>query len=748
MLDIRCVRLNDSSPREHNHSQPCLTLEQYTREKNRYFTTGAIFVFLEGNHMLQTPLKLKHVSNLSLTGVRNDSSVSIICKEYIALFNATNIAIERLTFKRRSFSSPLISFDQSNKIHISNSVFLGAGIYSTSPAALYCHATNIAITNCLFKDNTNPKGEGGAILAKSETNLRLTGNNFTRNGAGRGGAICTSESSLLLEGTTMNIFNDNYCSHYPNIIRGGAVLYCEMCRVNIRGRNIFENNKCSLQVDLASVISIDTGTLTLSGVARFYRNEAKYGTIHLKCSHAQIEGESIKFVENSGGGVYISYSPPLLHKEYCFLCRDNTTYCTLLLVNNKTLISANFMRNRKLEQVGYGIIHILYAENVLLRNINSIGNNDTSLTIKKSSVEVEGANLFSGNFQALLISDSNVVFYGNTSIYNSCGVEMYVSNVSFTGYTIFQENSGKNGSAVRSKDVSLLFNGTTKFTNNTAIGNSVGGALYALNTKITMEGFVTFSFNSAKDGGAMWLDQITLILEPNTILNTSYNTASEYGGFIYYCDRVTGSQCAWNALKDPIYASNLPDCFIRSKISIINKRKTIFIQTRLISYHNAAGKDGALLYGGLLDRCVYSKRYMDSRLLARVFFTRIIQKNSLKNEVTSQPYTLCFCDGKSQCDNKSDVHVSTYRGQSFTVSVLALGQNKSITPTTVTAVISQNARLVDKRKIQQTISQNCSDLTYSIYSEENQVNLTLSSDGPCHNTGTDKVVISVVGKIQ
>ena len=742
--DIHYVRSNGSSLPDH-HGQPCLTLEQFIRVKNRYFTAGATFIFLEGNHSLQTPLEISHISNLSLTGVRNDSSVSIMCREYISLFNATSIAIERLTFKRRSSNSALISFNQSDNINISNSVFLGER-HSVS-AALSSYDSNITITNCLFKGNENLRGKGGAIFAEFLTNLRLTGNNFMRNGAGIGGAIYASKSSLILEGSPMNLFRHNFCNvplsihiHYG---RGGAI-YCTNCVVNIRGKNIFEGNHClneSIRHDgCGGAIMLHIGKLSISGVAHFYKNKAKTGIIYLKCFHAQIEGESINFLENSGGGIDMTYSPPTIN--YCSqYCKDDNKYCTF--GNDKTLISANFVRNDH----PYVIIKIFDVENIILRNMNIIENNSTSIHVMDSSVELEGANLFSGNYRTLLIADSTVVVSGTTRIYNSYSIRVSIlySNISFTGYTLFHNNSGLKGSAIVSNEGSMSFNGITIFTNNTATGDSGGGALNAMRSEITMKGNVTFSFNSAKNGGAMWLDRTSLTLAPHTTLSTSYNTASEYGGVIYNQDRITAYQCAWN-LKNELRTAYLPKCLLRIKYEayhtpVLHIRFKPENSVQLNSYKNTAGKDGIFLYGGLLDRCRYSKNHLYDYLVAEFIFTKAIQKLSRDNEVTSQTYSLCFCDRKSKCDHIKDLLV--HRGQKFIVTVVALGQNNSITPTTVTAVTSQNARLKDNYKSQQSIQRHCSDLTYSIYSKESQVNLTLYPDGPCRDTGTAKVVINV-----
>ena len=146
------------------------------------------------------------------------------------------------------------------------------------------------------------------------------------------------------------------------------------------------------------------------------------------------------------------------------------------------------------------------------------------------------------------------------------------------------------------------------------------------------------------------------------------------------------------------------------------------IHVQLTSYKNAAGRDGIFLYGGLLDRCIYSRfLYYDSGV-ERYIFKKAIQIIS------------------KGIKSYHDI-IRTHRGQSFTVSVLAIGQNHSIIPITITAATSQNARLKDNYKSLQTIPRHCSNLTYSIYSGESHVNLTLRPDGPCRDTGT--VVINV-----
>lgn len=72
-----------------------------------------------------------------------------------------------------------------------------------------------------------------------------------------------------------------------------------------------------------------------------------------------------------------------------------------------------------------------------------------------SSVEFEGVNLFSDNYEALLIDRSTVHFSGNTSIYNSYlhGATITGSSISFSGYTLFHNNNGYYGGAITLNDV-------------------------------------------------------------------------------------------------------------------------------------------------------------------------------------------------------------------------------------------------------------------------------------------------------
>lgn len=111
---------------------------------------------------------------------------------------------------------------------------------------------------------------------------------------------------------------------------------------------------------------------------------------------------------------------------------------------------------------------------------------------------------------------------------------------------------------------------------------------------------MNFSFNFAKNGGAMKLEETSLTIGRYTSLCSSHNTATDYGGGIYYEDVVTANQCKFkNNNHMNIY--KLPHCFLDFEYRNLNVLLSIH------SYKDTAGKGGSFMYGGLLDRCKLKK---------------------------------------------------------------------------------------------------------------------------------------------
>ena len=148
-------------------------------------------------------------------------------------------------------------------------------------------------------------------------------------------------------------------------------------------------------------------------------------------------------------------------------------------------------------------------------------------------------------------------------------------------------------------------------------------------------------------------DQTVLQFTSSLNLNTSYNTASEYGGAIYHEDEEIQYQCQDHA-KLPEH-----ECFIRLLLTSGNSNDPEeefyylnITSMAIFSYNNSAGIDGSFLYGGLLDRCHMSIAVMhmdeyiilgidgDYSLLKPSIY--IVQPNDSINTISSKPYKLLF----------------------------------------------------------------------------------------------------------
>ena len=556
---------------------PCLTLDQYILESSQYFTTGATFVFLPGNHSLNTSLTIATISNISFRGADIGPQAIIVCTDVVNVNNVTGLDINRITFMLQLTGSHLSAFvfSSSQAIAINDSVFRNGSIPSPGRAILSAD-TSIMITNCLFEGNTG-NGYGGALFALSGTIMTLSGNIFSRNQATTGGAIYAEKSAHIV----------------------------------LKGNAIFSNN----EAQKGGAIGIDGGSLYATGSANFSNNKAiKGGAISIQYSRAEFSKGIFMFEGNVakhiGGGVYIASSSFLAH-EGNFTFIDNTAegsepyeVCGVMCVHvtniseNSVVISVTLLNNSGtaggalfIEKTGNytfysicarnnlgGAFGILYATaNVLGTNLFSNNSNlklSGAITVTNGSVILNGNNTFDHNYAdkgaISLTNNSNAIFLGNNSIVNNIGrfggggITTVDSAVSFIGNTSFCNNIGRSGGgAIYSlySTVSLIW--YTSFCNNsgpvggailtergtlqlsiyTAITNNVattyGGGIFASGTAIKFESsirvvMVTFSFNSAESGGAMYLKfGTTLTLRWPMELNMNNNTATEYGGGAY-----------------------------------------------------------------------------------------------------------------------------------------------------------------------------------------------------------------------
>ena len=381
------------------------------------------------------------------------------------------------------------------------------------------------------------------------------------------------------------------------------------------------------------------------------------------------------------------------------------------------------------------IIDTMFIKNEANFSGGAICAENSCISVKGTSHNVSNTvSIFSGNFAGqdggaiFLIFKTDVSLNGTGFLENNSRICSHASSLEFTSSaTLFCGNTANNGNGgaicIWSADEKVILSRNTKthFMNNSA---DSGGALYGFKTEIEFNEDITFLFNSAKRGGAMYLEDVTFTFSSGMNLNTSYNNALEYGGALYHVDAITHYQC-----QDRVLKLRLPYCFIQlsgtGKIAIY-------------SYYNSAGKDGSFLYGGLLDRCRLKI------LLTESFYIRdysmlkqkihIMQPNNTNNAISSKPYKLLFHNNSDQFE------IRVHRGEEFNLSVYVIAQYESHVDTLITTKLSNTARL----KSYKISNKYDLILVCNLYSTVDKEELTLLPAGPCSDEG--KIVVTVILK--
>ena len=457
--------------------QPCLTLDQYNQQTETYFTTGSTFVFLAGNHTINTTVNLTSISEITLRGERN-SQVNILCLNTFGFLiqNVSHLNIEGLVFLsgKTPIGTVALKIIDSNGVWIHN-VGFHQGSYSIIKPFTGLHITysdTVTVTSCSFEGNT--ADNGGAIYVTAESHLTLNASTFIGNNATRdGGAIYASGSNLSLSDNTFSgntagnggamyvteessvTIIDNAFTH-NRAVYGGA-MYSEDSIVSISGStknsSILSSEgycrTCDMITTISNSIPYEEVIMELNEAlcaTHFTNNTAKYGgAMLIQNSTMLFSGSVIMFRYNSaaknGGAMFITSESRVTSNAYNFFFNSNKAYDgggLLIVTSNFHTEVGNMYFLRNSAQGGGGGIYSLYTDDFLL--------------------------LLSGNSY----------FIANTAGSDGGAVSSWGS-LTITASAIFIENTATLGGGINSERGNFSVSGDIKFVNNTA--RSCGGMI-------------------------------------------------------------------------------------------------------------------------------------------------------------------------------------------------------------------------------------------------------------------------------
>ena len=475
--------------------------------------------------------------------------------------------------------------------------------------------------------------------------------------------------------------------------------------------------------------------------------------------------------------------------SYCKLgCGITALNSNLTFTGNTTFLD-NRRNSSKVSEEGAGAIFAVVSTihfngfNNFFDNVNLAMNDNAiprvrgggAVCIKNNTVlSFSGTNNFIGNLVesgrgggAISTSfNSSLTFTGiNNFISNSAsyygGAICSVTNIlmRFTGTTVFSDNSAHDigGAIYALTNISLSFNGTSNFSSNSAM---LGGAISAYRSStLTFNGSIGFhnnghnaKFNNGdngdKLGGAMYLaTSSTFFILPHTTVCFENNHAT-LGGAIYVSDVNSYTYCA------PITPYILKEkCFFQLPGQTVSKN----LDAQLVFKNNSADAAGSVLYGGTIDNC---KLTNSSNSSAEVFdmLLHIETENNTDydraSNISSDPLHICLCIHNHPDCNKSQIQYrgvssSVYPGETFQVSVVAVGQRGGTIPSTVRSTATGSTtdchpvNLLTSQYLQKA-NNTCTKLNYTVFSLSHEIKIELFPErSPCSKYDGEPLDISV-----
>ena len=330
--------------------------------------------------------------------------------------------------------------------------------------------------------------------------------------------------------------------------------------------------------------------------------------------------------------------------------------------------------------------------------------------------------------------------------------------ITFNGTSNFFSNSAGGGGAIfTSNNAVLSFNGTINFIRNLA-GYFGGGACYAsVNAVLSFSGGSNFSNNSATVGGAIFVNATTtLVFSGNISFTNNGEVDNEYRRTFY-----GGGVCMWLTStfsilpNTAIYWENNqataggaiyvfdanPLIYCTSAATYTPKEQCFFqlpgqnlsnIDVQLIFINNSAVVAGSVLYGGAIDNCQLTG--LESYGSGEVFNMVVhIDGTDHNSNISSDPLYIRPCEYNHLVPSILIKH-NAYPGETFQVSVVAVGQRNGAVPSTVRSTTKDQGNLQDYQYLRKTNT--CTKLNYTVFSLSRHVRLDLHAEcGPCLKFG-------------
>ena len=509
----------------------------------------------------------------------------------------------------------------------------------------------------------------------------------------------------------------------------------------------------------------------------FTENTALFGGVLSILDKSNVTLSGLYFIKNNvkavGGAIFANQSTLRFIEKNTFSSNSadfegGGIYCVQCTITSLAVI--DFIDNYASKTGG---AFILLDAKASFYNINVIGNSVTAIQMYRSTIEFSGITTMKYNSGilggALSAEISSILFKGYTIFEQNYAVTeggviagIINTKISFSGVTIFMNNSATvegGGAILVTVHTELWMSGYVLFTKNNCTSCYGGAISITQSCRMIMSGKITFESNWAEMGGAVYFRDSTMVLKQGTTVVTKKNHAKYYGGGFFHEDNINYYQCNFYLnTSTPLNLQTmdeiiimLPDCFVELENFMFHNSTNSLYQIQ--SHNDSAGIDGQYIYGGLLDKCRIYDTFEDN-ILSDLLYNVLTNYNILDiqqtktkeiNVISSEAFTLCFCEDDQKYDCIGNRSVSVLRGEKFNVSILALSQGSTITAPVLLAKVSETARLELKQN-SVNLTTKCNTVSYNMYSMTNYEVLTLYPDKTCRDQGKAVALVKVYFK--
>ena len=710
-----------------------------------------------------------YTENFCTVSIQNSSfhNNSALLMAGVLAANSTTIAIHHSTFTNNNAgqNGGVMHIDSSH-ITVSESMFSNCTAYNGGALATF--GSTILIQESVFRHN-KANDNGGVIYAVKKHNdqhyIRITESEFVNNSAQIGGV-------LLSEGINVSFID---CRRIENNRAGiGGVMWT----INVDWTLIYGSVLCNNTAELAG------GALTLSSNLNTNISHSQLignsvdeygGAIYMEKSNVTISNcnfDSNRAAE-TGGAISVQVAS---HFEISTsIIRNNfAQYGAGIFCSDKSVVTTSNITATQNNATKQGILYFIES-NVTFTHSTNISDNVGSLFFFYSNVA----------FRDTTIVDSGTSNEHELTTTEGGAVTAFLSIVNLEGLTILRDNSASKGGAIHATSSKLYIHGNTLVSNNSALdsggsiylyqselncaGNSSlellgndaadrGGGIHAISSTITAEyRFATSAHidppyvgskiklinnRAAWVGGGICLENNAKIkvlnLEKGGVLVKVYTVEfygnlAEYGGALYVADNTTSGTCASTSYQ---IHSTLTECFLQiPQLLSISLYLTIKKHTHIEFINNHAVMRGSNLYGGLLDRCTQNP-------LNEVEITHPNTTNGLQylmefsninssDSISSDPVRVCFCQNyKPDCTYQPPT-INVTKGGRFGVSLVAVDQASHMISAVIHGFPVSDESGISEGQLIQAAADECTNLTYNVFSPHSNDILIIYADGPC-----------------